>query len=154
MFLQVLAPCEPLGGPILIDSVRAGEMGARLAELSRLNAHELRLIGLIPSEDPEADHEAYATTFEGCHEHDSWFRPCPTLVATITEHGQDAISALLQQTHPGGLDAPVNIETLAGLLNVSVPTVRRMIKAEQIPFLKIGKRYRFVPRDVFASLAR
>jgi excisionase family DNA binding protein len=37
---------------------------------------------------------------------------------------------------------------------VSVPTVRRMIKQEVIPYLKFGRIYRFVPADVIASLAR
>jgi excisionase family DNA binding protein len=39
-------------------------------------------------------------------------------------------------------------------LGVSVPTVRRLVKAGEIPFLRLGKALRFVAADVLASLDR
>jgi excisionase family DNA binding protein len=71
----------------------------------------------------------------------------------IDESATSALTGLLAQTHPGGLDdGAVDIETMAELLSVSAPTVRRMTKANQIPYLRFGRVLRFVPNDVFASL--
>lgn len=84
-----------------------------------------------------------------------WYQPSADLLSFIEESATPALSLLLGQTHPAGLeDAAVDITTMAQLLDVSVPTVRRMIRAEQIPYLRWGKIYRFVPDDVFASLAQ
>lgn len=153
MFLQSDTSIDAYG-PIKIDSATGPQQLAdRLTVLSAVCPYDLRLIGLVQTENAASDIEALATTFAACHLHDLWFAPCTELIALIAERAQDAITALLPQTHPGALsDVPVDIEEIARIIGVSVPTVRRMVKAAEIPFLKWGRIYRFVPADVIASL--
>ncbi len=152
MFVQVNPPSGQ--GPIKIEGVKAGQLATRLRQLAADNAFEATLVGLIatptPAEHASAIGEQYAT-----HIHDGWFEPTADLIAFIQHTAQGPIQELLAQTHPGGLsETPVDIEQMAEILGVSVPTVRRMVKAEQIPYLRFGRVYRFVPADVIASLQR
>jgi excisionase family DNA binding protein len=153
MFLQTSTPNDP-HGPIKIEGVDGSQLAKRLLEVQEYSAFELRLIGLAPIEDLE-EVDLLLTTFASCHLHHTWFWPCAELLALIAERAQDAITALLVRTHPGGLpEAPLDIEGIAEVLGVSVPTVRRMIKSGQIPYLKLGRIYRFIAADVVASLRR
>jgi excisionase family DNA binding protein len=153
MFLQSTAPCDPYG-PIMIESTMRERLAARLTDLNEDNAYGLRLIGLMPVNDPK-NVDTVLEAFDAYRLHDAWFAPNAELLAFIAENAQDAISLLLAQTRPGALpDAPIMINEMADILGVSVPTVRRMIKLEEIPFLKFGRVYRFIAADVLASLER
>lgn len=50
------------------------------------------------------------------------------------------------------MDTALTIAQLAKLLNISKGTIRTMIKEEdpekRIPYIRIGKNYRFFPREV------
>ena len=154
VFLQSNASVDDPFGPIRIDSAAsAQQLSDRLTALGIECPYDLRLIGLVQTEDVASDIEALTTTFAACRMHDLWFAPCTELIALIAERAQDAMGDLLAQTHPGALsDVPVDIEEIARIIGVSVPTVRRMVKGREIPFLKWGRIYRFVPADVIASL--
>jgi excisionase family DNA binding protein len=154
MFVQVSAPGVG-AGPILIEGVRGSEISRRLSQLARDNAYEAMLIGLMETITPDEHAQQIREQLEAAHLHDHWFAASNDLLAFIQAVGQHAIQELLAQTFPGGLSqAPVDIEEMAKILGVSVPTIRRMIKAEEIPYLKFGRVYRFVPADVIASIQR
>jgi excisionase family DNA binding protein len=153
VFLQTM----PSGsaGPIKIEGMRGSQLAERLMAIARDNPYEVQLIGMLATQLPRDDAEAIAEEFAPYHIHDYWFEPHSELIHFIGQDAQSTLSTLLSQTHPGGLsDQPVDIDRMAEILDVSVPTVRRMIKANAIPYLKFGRIYRFVPNDVLASLRR
>jgi excisionase family DNA binding protein len=150
LFLQAVSPAGR--GPIKIEGIDGKQLASRLTALARDNAFEVQLIGLLPSTTPIQLAQQIILDFAQAHLHDGWFEPT-SYVLTFVEHAaQEPLQQLLAQTHPGGLEEPVDIEEMAKLLDVSVVTVRRLIKAEQIPYMKLGRVYRFVPADVIASL--
>lgn len=154
MFVQVNAPKGDLG-PIKIEAVKGSQIGARLAVLARENAFDPRLIGLIESPTPAEHAAAIAEQYGGEHLHHDWYSPSAALLAFIQHVAQGPIQELLAVAHPGALSGEnVSIDDIAAILDVSVPTIRRMIKKNEIPYLRTGNGvYRFVPRDVVASLA-
>jgi excisionase family DNA binding protein len=155
MFIQANPPsscAQP--GLILIEGAKGRDLAERIKQLSSTNAYEVLLIGLIESPTPGEMARTIGSQFSA-HLHDGWFEPTAGLLAYIAHVAQPGLALLLNQTHPGALsEKPVDIDEVAKMLNVSVPTVRRMIAANEIPFLRAGKAYRFVPSDVIASLRR
>jgi len=152
MFVQVNPPMGGLG-PIKIEGVRGAQIATRLREIAADNAYETFIIGLTPTLNPAELAQTIHLQFAGALLHDDWFTPTIDLIAFIQSTGQEALQALLDQTRPGGVpDGAVDIETLAEFLGVSVPTVRRAVKAREIPFFKMGKAYRFDVASVLASL--
>ena len=155
MFIQVSPPSGQ--GPIKIEGVKGSQIGARLARLAIDNAFEAMLIGLIPTEvDPAQHAAAIAAQYAGAHLHDGWYLPTADLLAFIQHVAAAPVQDLLSRAHPGAFgDDVVDIETMAAMLAVSIPTVRRMVKAEQIPYLRAGRgALHFVPADVLATLRR
>lgn len=153
MFLQVMPPGT--AGPIRIEGVTGRQLMQRLNAIVDDNPYDVQMIGLLQSQAPREDAQAIADEFAPFQIRGWWFEPAPELLAFIQNDTQSTLSILLAQTHPGGLsDAPVDIERMAEILDVSVPTIRRMIGRNEIPFLKFGRSYRFVPNDVLASLKR
>ena len=64
-----------------------------------------------------------------------------------------ALQELLEQFQPTSDDGSMlTVEELAEQLGISVPTVRRMVKSNQLPHVRIGRQIRFVPEDILASL--
>lgn len=151
MLVQVSPPVGT--GPVKIEAVDGAQIGPRLKAISAENAYETFVIGLVPTEDPVGLEIALHEQFSTANLHHDWFVPVPELLGYAQSAGQEALEELLAQTRPGGLpDHAVDITTMAGLLGVSVPTVRRLVKAGEIPHLRLGKALRFVPADVVASL--
>jgi excisionase family DNA binding protein len=155
MFVQSSPPsgCS-VQGLILIEGARGADLASRIKQVATINAYEVTLIGLIESVKP-AEHARSIVEQYTSHVHNNWCLPTPSLLTFIAHVAQAPLSALLIQTHPGALsEAPVDIDEIARMLAVSVPTVRRLIAENAIPYHKIGRVYRFVPRDVIASLRR
>jgi excisionase family DNA binding protein len=48
----------------------------------------------------------------------------------------------------------LTVPEVAGLLKISVPTLRRLQQQRRIPFIKVGGRIRFSRSDVAAYLGR
>lgn len=154
MFVQVNAPIGG-PGPIKIEPVKGSQLAQRLKQLAADNAYEAMIIGLIESTTPDELADAIAEQYAGMHLHDRWYLPTADLIAFIQHTAQGPIQALLAQTHPGALgESAVDIEEMAKILGCSVPTIRRMVKAEEIPYMRWGRVLRFVPRDVIASIQR
>ena len=151
MFVQTNPPCTS-PGLILIEGARGAELAQRIKQLSATNAYEVMLIGMIESPSP-TEHAKTISEQYSAHVHNSWYEPTASLLAFIAHVAQPTLSVLLAQMHPGALsETPVDINEIARILNISVPTIRRMIAKNQIPFIRAGRVYRFVPSDVIASL--
>jgi excisionase family DNA binding protein len=154
MFVQVNPPTGGFG-PIKIEGVHGKQIAARLREIDLESPYEMLLIGLTPTETPDELAQVIHTQFANANIRHDWFEATIDLISFIQHTGQEALQTLLAQARPGGVpDGAVDIETIAEFLGVSVPTVRRAVKAREIPFFKMGKAYRFVAADVLASLER
>ncbi len=153
MFVQVNPPFGG-PGPIKIEAVKGTQIASRLRAISSDNAYETMLIGLIESTTPDYG-DAVAAQYAGALLHDGWYEATADLIAFIQHAAQEPINRLLAQAHPGGLsEAPVDIKDMAKILGVSEPTIRRMVKSNEIPYLRWGRMLRFVPADVVATLQR
>ncbi len=144
MFVQAAPPCGGLG-LIKIEGVRGEMIGHRLASISSENAYDTYVIGLLAVEDCQLAATQLHEQFANAHKHDGWFDPALDLLGFIQETSQHVLQELIAQTQPGGVpDGAVDIETIAQVLGVSVPTVRRLVAAKTIPGYKVGKRWRFI----------
>lgn len=153
VFLQVF-PSNVRQGPIKIEGIKGSQLAMRLMSIVRECPYEIRLIGLIPTTIPYEHAEAIGAENELIH--DGWYQPSSELIAVIDSSAQDSIQALLDELQPGALDVQdvVDITGIAEILNVSVPTIRRMIDKRKIPFMRFGQSYRFSTKDVLASVPR
>lgn len=142
-------------GPIKIEGMRGNVIGQRLAQLARDNPYELLIIGLIESAAPAEDAAMLVAQFEAWRIRHDWFQPAPELLAFITHNASLPLQELAGQLHPGVVgEGIVDIKEMAAILGVSVPTVRRMVAADEIPYMRWGRgaSLRFNPNDVIASL--
>jgi excisionase family DNA binding protein len=149
--------CQPAVGiwPIKIEGIRGKRLVDRLSRLANDNPFDVFLVGLIESRQLDLA-QILKAEFATDNIHDDWFMPSQVLISLIEQEAQASVQALLVITQPGSLpnDAVVSIEEIAELLDVSVPTVRRLVKADQIPHLRYGRALRFVPEDVLATFKR
>lgn len=151
MFVQIAPPAGL--GPIWMSGVRGAKIGDELIAISERNPYPSYLIGLIESPSPHQHAHAIAAQFAPYHMHDGWFEPAPELIQLVQQLGQAALAQLLAQTRPGAVDGQiVDIESIAAILNVSVKTVRRLVDADGIPHMRVGKQLRFVVADVLAAM--
>lgn len=153
VFLQTALP-SGVASPIKIVAMRGSEIGDELRRISAANAYDVQIIGLIPSDQPDQQAAAIARQYGG-HLHDGWHTPSANLIAFIQHHGKAAIQDLLGQVHPAAIpDRVVDLKEMAQILKCAEVTVRRMIRAEEIPFLRTGEKYLFHPAEVLAALRR
>lgn len=151
MFVQVTPPSGI--GPIKIEGVRGAKIGDRLLTISVENPYPAYLIGLVESQVPHEHARAIAEQFVSHHMHDGWFEPALALLQLIQHIGQRALAELLAQTRPGAVnDQIVDIDGIAAILGVSVTTVRRLVAADGIPHMRVGKQLRFSVSDVLAAM--
>lgn len=149
MFVQ-----ETGGDRIWIEGVIGSQIGRRLDELARFNAFDTFLIGLVETATP-AEHARAIREQYGKPIHNYWHEPTADLLAFVQHVAQPAIRQLIDLTHPGALSTgTVGVEELMQILNVSESTIRRMVKAGEIPHYRFGRVLRFVPAEVVASLQR
>lgn len=154
MFAQTTPPGAGVG-PIWIEAIIGAQIDTRLGELVRFNAYETFLIGLIETTAPEDSANAIREQYAGKNLHHYWYEPTADLLAYIQHYAQGPIRLLLEQTHPGGLSqGTVSLEEMQQILGVSESTMRRMVKANEVPVMRWGRMLRFVPADVIASLQR
>ena len=152
-FVQIAPP--GVIGPIKIEGMRGSRVSDRLLTISEANPYPAYLIGLVETPTPDEHAQAIGEQHAASHIHSGWFEPTPALLQFIQHVGQSALSGLLGATRPGGVpDNVVDIEDIAAILGVSVPTVRRLIAADAIPHFRVGRQLRFVVEDVLASMNR
>lgn len=151
MFVQIKPPSG--AGPIKIEGVRGAKIGERLVAISAENPYPAYLIGLIPAVTPHEAAHNIATQFSESHMHDGWFEATPSLVQLVQQHGQAALGELLAVTRPGGVDDRiVDVDGIAAILNVSPRTIYRLVEADGIPHMRVGKQLRFSVSDVLAAV--
>ena len=152
MFVQVAPP--GVAGPIKIEGVRGNKVSERLLALND-SPYPAYLIGLVETTVPHEHAYAIAEQFGANHIREGWFEPAPALLQLIQHVGQRALGELIAAARPGGVpDNAVDIEGIATVLGVSVPTIRRLVAAGSIPHFRVGRQLRFVVVDVLASMNR
>ena len=153
VFLQTALP-DGVPSPIKIAAMHGAKIGEELQRISTANAYEVRIIGLIPSDQADQQAAAIAQKF-GEHLHDGWYAPRADLIAFIQHHAKAAFQELLGRVHPAAItDRLVSVRELAQILNCAEITVRRMYQSNEIPFVKTGDKYLFHPAEVIAALRR
>lgn len=154
MFVQVNPPVGGIG-PIKIQGARGSQVSSKLREIVMNCPYEAFIVGLVPTDAPDELEATIQTQFDSTRIHHDWFAPTVELLTLIEQIGQQALQELLDQARPGGLpENAIDIEAMAAILGVSTKTVRRLVKAGEIPYLRLGKALRFVAADVIASLER
>lgn len=151
LFVQCNAPGASIA-PIKIEGVKPKDFILRTRALATENPFDTFLIGLLPTNTPHEHAHAIASQFEDQHIRDGWYAPSAELLEFIEQTASPTLNGMLSLVHPVAVDGVVTIEEIATMLNVSVPTVRRMVKAGEIPHLRFNRALRFVPADVIASL--
>ncbi len=151
VFLQTELPGGVGSGRIKVEGLHGRQLAKRLTTLVRECPYTIHLVGMIPSEIDPTDY-VLAIAESHAHVRDGWFEATPDLIAFIAATAQDPIRELLGDTQAGAADDLIDIEELAGKLNCSVPTIRRMIDRNAIPFFRLGRADRFSLSDVLASL--
>ncbi len=78
-------------------------------------------------------------------------------MSTVPEHAIDAVSQPGAGPRPR-LTEPVlqpllTLGEVASLLRVSGKTIQRLVAAKRMPCVRIGRRLRFLPADVFRFVA-
>jgi excisionase family DNA binding protein len=151
----IFVQARPACGPALVRIEGTRDPVARLRALAEDNAVETFLIGLINTDKPVETEARLRETFKPSVVRGRWFAANADLMGFIQFNAQTALNDLLGQlrphSHPTGT---TTIEEIAQHLNVSVSTVRRMVKDGQIPYLRAGRQLRFIPADVVASLQK
>lgn len=147
--LFVQARCD---GNVRIEGTK--QPSDRLKALAENNSSETHLIGLLRDVvDPALVEADLHARFAASRVRGRWFQPSVELLTFIQTDGQAALHELLggmrPHSHPEGT---ITVEELAAHLNVSVATVRRMVKAGTVPYLRTGRQLRFLAADVVASL--
>lgn len=144
----VLSVCDNL---VLIEGTKHAP--ERLRALADNNSGETKWVGMLRVEDPTKAEAELHTRFASTRARGRWFQQSPELVALIASQGQAALRELLgdlrPHSHPEGT---ITVEEIAAHLNVSVPTIRRMVKAGKVPYLRAGNQLRFLAADVVATL--
>ena len=140
-------------GPVKIEGMRGATIGARLRQLCADNPYELIIIGLIATDTPNEHAVIVANQFASTHLHDGWFSPSTDLLTYIQRNASAPLQELIAQVQHGAIsEHVVDIDDMAKILGVSARTVRRMVKTEEIPFLRFGQNLRFEPRNVLMAL--
>lgn len=151
----IFVQARPACGPALVRIEGTRDPITRLRAISEDNAVETFLIGLVPTETPAEAEAQLRESFKPSIVRGRWFASSADLMGFIQFNAQPALNQLLGQlrphSHPHGT---TTIEEIAQHLNVSVSTVRRMVKDGQIPYLRAGRQLRFIPADVVASLQK
>lgn len=152
MFVQVNPPTGG-AGPIKIEAVVGKQLASRLRAIAADNPFETMLIGLVASDAPLELGNQIAVQFPDSHLHDGWFETTPQLLGLVQAIGQASLQTLLAHTSAGNLSGnPVDITEMAKILDVSISTIRRLVRGNEIPYLRSGRMLRFVPADVIATL--
>lgn len=125
----------------------------RLTTLTSENACELRLLGVIPRRDAAAYANELKTRFAALRAHDDWFRLRAPLRAFLdrTLPSTKAQKPIEPDMHGFMFDAPaaplLDVHDVAAYLDVSVVTVRRLVRNRQLGCVRVGRQLRFDLRD-------
>lgn len=142
------AQCRPADGflgPIKISATK--NLAAHLQALVANNPFPVYLLGWITVDDPEKLERQLHTQFASQRIKGDWFQVTDELVDLIRARATRPIPV-----PPSAVPATLTIEEIAELLKVSVPTVRRLVASNAIPFHRVGRQIRFVPDEVLKAV--
>jgi excisionase family DNA binding protein len=149
-------------GPGLIKIGATRDLTQRLATLTSENAVPVRLVGALAHRDAPAYADQLRRRFAAMCDHGDWFRPWAPLRAFLgglaaavpatpsSPRPMAADEAFPFDAPPALLDAPA----LAAHLRVSTVTVRRWVRARQLPCIRVGRQLRFDVRDPVIAARR
>jgi excisionase family DNA binding protein len=139
------------GALVKIEATK--NLAPRVRAIDSDNPFEIALLGLISAPQPSTMARAIQDEYQGDRAKGEWFNATLPLLTFIEKAAQPALVALVQQLRTRVAPAPtMGVEDLAKLLNVSVPTIYRYVKAGRIPSIKFGNKYHFVVADVLATI--
>lgn len=147
-FLQLQAPPSSF---VKIEATKT--LVARLRQLDRDLPYETRLIGLIETVNPAEAVRAIQREYETARFRGEWFRPELPLLTFIERSGQRDLRDIVAHLEPSK-SGTIGVAELAEQLNVSVPTIRRMVSDKRIPALAVRGQIRFVLSEVLSHLRR
>lgn len=142
-------PSEDLAGPVRIGSTR--NLQQHLQQLVDHNPFPLYLLGSMVSAEPEKAKHHIHEQFAAARSRGDWFRPTDELLQYVRTATQRPLTPPMPQVPA---DQLLSIEDVARILNVSVPTVRRLVDAGRLPVMRIGRQLRFSPKDITALHGR
>jgi excisionase family DNA binding protein len=126
---------------------------ARVRAIDNDNPFEISLLGLILTPEPAPAARAIQNEYRNDRAKGEWFNATVPLLTFIEKMAQPALVGLVHQLRASVAPAPtIGVEELAKLLNVSIPTIYRYVKAGRIPAIKFGNKYSFVVADVLATI--
>lgn len=138
-------------GPVKIEGTRA--LGQRLRALDADSPVDVYLVGILPSVAPDDDAQSIQQEFAHARLRGEWFNPVKELADMITAQARPMMEQLLEQVQPqGDGDELLTVEEVAEQLGISVPTVRRFVRAGTLPHVRVGRQIRFDPAAVSAAL--
>jgi excisionase family DNA binding protein len=142
-------PAEGFLGPIKISSTK--NLLTHLQALVSNNPFPVYLIGWITVDEPEKLEKQIHQQFSAQRVKGDWFQASDELITFIRQRATRPL--------PLPLAAPVidvggtlTIEQIAELLKVSVPTVRRLVASNAIPYHRFGRQIRFVRDEVLKAV--
>lgn len=152
VFLQTALPAG-VASPIKIVAMRGADIGDEVRRIGAANAYQVQIIGLVSAADPDQLVREIAQRYAGPELHDGWYEASANLIAFIQYNAKAALHELLSRTHPAAVaEGLVDLKQMATILNCAEVTVRRMVHAQEIPFLRVGTKYVFHPAEVLAAL--
>lgn len=140
-------PAEGFLGPIKISSTK--NLQGHLQALVINNPFPVYLLGWIVADEPEKLEKQLHTQFAGLRLKGDWFQVNDELITLIR---QRATRPVLVTTAAPDMTGTLTVEQIAELLKVSVPTVRRLVASNAIPFHRFGRQIRFVRDEVLKAV--
>jgi excisionase family DNA binding protein len=143
-------------GPINIGATQ--DLEKQFVSLQRANPYSLVVVGFVAFNEPQAaaqhDH-GLRERFAQHHIHSDWYRPVSEIVEYAYSTRQIPVAptkyrAVMTHEAEPKLLTP---QQLAEKLGVSVPTIRRLIQQDVIPYLKAGAQIRFDLNAVLKAMA-
>jgi excisionase family DNA binding protein len=131
------------------------DLPQRLATLTTENAARVRLVAALAHRDAPGYVAKLRRRFAAMHDHGDWFRPRAPLRAFLAElppvAGADVCAPpVVEDQDVFSFDVPaplLDVAALATYLQVSAVTVRRLVRARQLPCVRVGRQLRFDIRD-------
>lgn len=151
-------------GLIKIGATR--DLAQRFATLTSENAGSVRLVGVVYHRDPAAYADQLRRRFAAMRDHGDWFRPWAPLrafVDVVAPSVPDAprppspAAAAPAAFAAFAFEAPqplLDAAALAAHLRVSIVTVRRLVRARQLPCVRVGRQLRFDVREPVIAARR
>lgn len=156
--------------PRLVQIAATTDIHQRFQTLRAENAYPVSILGIIVDERADVLEATLHQRFVEYHDHGKWFAADNELMAYIAANARPVDGQRVASGPHVNLDFDVQLDGLtwpecepealltlgqmASDLNVSVPTMLRVLRSERLPHFRIGKQIRFVREEVYAHLRK